>query len=157
MEEQIIEALKSCFDAEEVEATGDTEYGLPVYDVDGDEYLVGTYDKCYDAAVEEAKQCFEDCFSDEDKVEWLKKQGWPGVDKQSVAEDCGDEEWEPDFDEVEEVMGFSWDFLKAYVDEDELGEYVVDCDGIANGLARYDGEEHTIDVNGETYYCYRTN
>lgn len=37
---------------------------------------------------------------------------------------------------------------------DELAEAIVDADGPANSLARYDGDEISLDCG---YYCYRTN
>lgn len=41
------------------------------------------------------------------------------------------------------------------IDVDELAEYVVRSDGVANSLARYDGEENTYEFDGTTYYIYR--
>lgn len=40
------------------------------------------------------------------------------------------------------------------IDEDKLAEAIVDSDGPANSLARYDGDEISLDCG---YYCYRTN
>ena len=40
------------------------------------------------------------------------------------------------------------------IDEDKLAEAIVDADGPANSLARYDGDEISLDCG---YYCYRTN
>lgn len=40
------------------------------------------------------------------------------------------------------------------IDLDKLAEAIVDADGPANSLARYDGEEISLDCG---YYCYRTN
>ena len=37
---------------------------------------------------------------------------------------------------------------------DKLAEAIVDADGPANSLARYDGDEISLDCG---YYCYRTN
>jgi len=36
-----------------------------------------------------------------------------------------------------------------------LAEDIVDIDGPANSLARYDGNENEIDLNDITYYLYR--
>jgi hypothetical protein len=149
-EETKIASLKEYFsDAEEIERDESSDcYGLEAYNVDGDIYIVGTYEECYDAAVEEAKQTFDDCYSDSDKVDWLQKWNWPGVDVDSVLSACSDDEYEySDIDEYIEMFGdkasdaFSISFLKPYIDMRELGEFVVDTDGIANGLARYDGNE----------------
>lgn len=43
------------------------------------------------------------------------------------------------------------------IDVDELAEYVVRSDGVANSLARYDGNENEFDLNGSTYWIYRCN
>ena len=43
------------------------------------------------------------------------------------------------------------------VDIDEISKYVVRSDGAANTLASYDGQEHTYDLDGITYFIYRTN
>ena len=40
------------------------------------------------------------------------------------------------------------------IDIDKLAEAIVDADGPANSLARYDGDEISLDCG---YYCYRTN
>lgn len=40
------------------------------------------------------------------------------------------------------------------IDINELAEAIVDADGPANSLARYDGDEISLDCG---YYCYRTN
>lgn len=40
------------------------------------------------------------------------------------------------------------------IDEDKLAEAIVNADGPAKSLARYDGDEISLDCG---YYCYRTN
>ena len=40
------------------------------------------------------------------------------------------------------------------MDYKECARYVVDNDGIANTLARYDGRENTEKVDGVEYYIY---
>lgn len=49
------------------------------------------------------------------------------------------------------------DVVKRYnlIDFNELAEDIVDIDGPANSLARYDGNENEIDLNDITYYLYR--
>lgn len=51
------------------------------------------------------------------------------------------------------------DVVKQYnlIDFDELAEDIVDIDGPANSLSRYDGNENEIDLNDITYYLYRNN
>jgi hypothetical protein len=43
------------------------------------------------------------------------------------------------------------------IDEDEIADYVVRSDGVAHSLAGYDGQEHTYDLDGVTYFIYRNN
>jgi len=171
-EENIVTALKNHFGEEaEIERNESNDAnGMLGFDVDGDEYIVGDSDTAYDAAVEEAKECFENCYTDEQKVDWLQKWNWPGVDEEGVCEACSDDPNDYEEDEtvyqpssIEEYLdnmgfsqasdAFSYDFLKSYINMRELGEFVVDTDGIANGLARYDGNE--IDLGD--YLAYRVN
>lgn len=42
------------------------------------------------------------------------------------------------------------------IDYDAVAEAVVERDGVANSLARYDSKENTFDYNGTTFYIYRT-
>lgn len=76
------------------------------------------------------------------------------------------EELDKDYNSMAEwfdsIYGSNWaremqDTLKDYIDWEALAEYVVDVDGVANTLARYDGREHEEKVNGEWFYIYRTN
>lgn len=76
------------------------------------------------------------------------------------------EELDKDYNSMAEwfdsIYGSSWvremrDTLKDYIDWEALAEYVVDVDGVANTLARYDGKENSEKVNGEWFYIYRTN
>ncbi len=168
--DEILSLLKNEF-GEDSEIERDSSYdadGMLGYDVDGAKYIVGDSDTAYEAAVEEAKNCFENCYTDEQKVDWLQKWNWPGVDEEGVCEACGDDPSDYEEDEtvyqpssIEEYLdemgysqasdAFSWDFLKSYVDMRELGEFVVDTDGVANGLARYDGNE----IELGDYLAYR--
>ena len=43
------------------------------------------------------------------------------------------------------------------IDEDALIEEIINVDGVANELARYDGKENEEIYDGVTYYIYRTN
>lgn len=154
MEDEMKAALESEFGGQIVERDADYDmYGMFGFDVEGDKYIIGDYDTAREAAIKEAEQAFEDCYSDEDKIKWLDAQGWPGLDEESIMEDISsdyedDEEGNPfegmDWSEYIAEFGINsvdWSFVSSYVNTRELGEYVVDCDGIANGLARYDGNE----------------
>ena len=74
------------------------------------------------------------------------------------------EELDNDYSSMSEwydsIYGSGWaremqDTLKNYIDWDALAEYIVDSDGVANTLARYDGKENEEEVNGVDYYIYR--
>lgn len=76
------------------------------------------------------------------------------------------EELDKDYNSMAEwfdsIYGSSWvsemkDILKDYIDWEALAEYVIDVDGVANTLAKYDGRSHEEKVNGEWFYIYRTN
>ena len=47
--------------------------------------------------------------------------------------------------------------LEKYINYEDVARKVIEEDGVANTLARYDGKEHEVDINGETYYIYRSN
>lgn len=151
--------LKDYFDTEDVSLSDETCFGLPVYIVDNKRYAVGDNDEAYDAAVQQAIGVFEDN-TDEGKVRWLQGNNWPGIDEDSVCDDLGDDP--DDYEEGEtiykpssigeylDVMGFtdaadafSMAFLGNYLNKRELGEYVVDSDGLGP-LASEDGKEISI-------------
>ena len=150
--------LKSYFDTDDVSLSDETCWGLPVYTVDGKRYAVGDSDDVYDAAVQQAIDVFEDD-TDEGKIRWLQKNNWPGVDEESVCNDLGDnpDDYEEEsiykpssIDEYIDTMGytdaaeaFSMAFIGNYLDKRELGEYIVDSDGV-EPLASEDGREISI-------------
>ena len=43
------------------------------------------------------------------------------------------------------------------INYEDMAEDIVDTDGMGNSLARYDGVEHEVSVNGTDYYIFRTN
>lgn len=160
--------LKDYFDTDDVSLSDETCFGLPVYIVDNTRYAVGDSDDVYDAAVQQAIGVFEDD-TEEGQIRWLQKNNWPGVDEESVCEDLGDYEegesiYKPSsIDEYIDTMGyadaaeaFSMAFIGNYLDKRELGEYIVDSDGV-EPLASEDGREISIgdDLSafclGETY------
>ena len=148
--------LKDYFDTNKVSLSDETCWGLPVYIVDNKRYAVGDNDEAYDAAVQQAIEAFED-YTDKGKIRWLQENNWPGVDEESVCDDLGD-----DLDDYEEgetiykpssisdyldTMGFtdaaeafSMAFIGNYLNKRELGEYIVDYDGVGP-LASEDGRE----------------
>ena len=150
--------LKNYFDTDDVSLSDETCWGLPVYIVDSKRYAVGDSDDVYDAAVQQAIDVFEDD-TDEGKIRWLQKNNWPGVDEESVCNDLGDnsDDYEEEsiykpssIDEYIDTMGytdaaeaFSMAFIGNYLDKRELGEYIVDSDGV-EPLASEDGREISI-------------
>ena len=160
--------LKDYFDTDDVSLSDESCFGLPVYIVDNKRYAVGDSDEAYDAAVQQAIGVFEDD-TEEGQIRWLQANNWPGVDEESVCEDLGDYEegesiYKPSsIDEYIDTMGyadaaeaFSMAFIGNYLDKRELGEYIVDSDGV-EPLASEDGREISIgdDLSafclGETY------
>ena len=164
--------LKDYFDTNKVSLSDETCWGLPVYIVDNKRYAVGDNDEAYDAAVQQAIEVFEDD-TDEGKIRWLQENNWPGVDEESVCDDLGDDP--DDYEEGETIykpssisdyldtMGFtdaaeafSMAFIGNYLNKRELGEYIVDYDGVGP-LASEDGREISISDDlsafclGETY------
>ena len=147
--------LKDYFDTDDVSLSDETCFGLPVYIVDNKRYAVGDSDEAYDAAVQQAIGVFEDD-TEEGQIRWLQKNNWPGVDEESVCEDLGDYEegesiYKPSsIDEYIDTMGyadaaeaFSMAFIGNYLDKRELGEYIVDSDGVGP-LVLEDGREISI-------------
>ena len=74
------------------------------------------------------------------------------------------EELDKDYNSMDEwfdsIYGSNWaremqDTLKDYIDWEALAEYIVEIDGVANTLARYDGRSNEEKVNGEWFYIYR--
>ena len=62
----------------------------------------------------------------------------------------------------ENIYGKNWisenrDILEQYVDYEKIARKVIEEDGVANTLARYDGIENEVEMDGETYYIYRSN
>ena len=65
-------------------------------------------------------------------------------------------------DYFESMYGKNWareikNWAESYIDYDGIAEELIDDYGRANELASYDGDENEEEVNGETYYIYRTN
>lgn len=94
--------------------------------------------------------------------------------------DIDDEEYTGDYDDyrqdfIDYLVDSAGDPVEHYIDNygdesmtqlikennilevDEIIERVKDLDGRGNSLASYDGEENSIDFDGETYYIYRIN
>lgn len=62
----------------------------------------------------------------------------------------------------ENIYGKNWvseirDLLEQYVDYEKIARKVIEVDGVASTLARYDGIENEVEVDGERYYIYRSN
>ena len=63
---------------------------------------------------------------------------------------------------LENLYGKRWvlemkDILERYINYEDVARKVIEEDGVANTLARYDGKENEVDIDGETYYIYRSN
>ena len=44
-----------------------------------------------------------------------------------------------------------------YIDYEQAAKDDVNYEGVGRYLSNYDGEENTVDIDGQTYYIYRTN
>ena len=128
------------------------------HDIDYESGSNGYATRLIEEAIDEKVIKEKDCFENEDgELDY--------EDKDELAEMLADE-IDKNYDSMVEwfdsIYGRYWvkemrDILKDYIDWEALAEYVVDVDGVANTLARYDGEENTEKVNGVEYYIYRTN
>lgn len=127
-------------------------------DIDSESGYDGYATRLVAEAIEEGCIKDRDCFENEDgELDY--------EDKDELAEmlaDSMDENYDSMSEYFESIYGRNWtremkDILDEYIDFDACAEYVIDNDGIANTLARYDGRENTEKVDGETYYIYRTN
>ena len=59
-----------------------------------------------------------------------------------------------DSDLIQELKDYGID-LDDFIDDDELIDSVIRCDGEASILATYDGREEELTINGERYYLYK--
>jgi hypothetical protein len=127
-------------------------------DIDSENGSNGYASRLVEEAIDEKVIKEKDCFENEDgELDY--------EDKDELAEmlaDKLDENYDSMREWFESIYGSDWaremqDTLKDYIDWEALAEYVVDSDGVANTLARWDGQEHEEKVNGEWFYIYRTN
>ena len=122
----------------------------------------------FDEAKDESNRFYVEDLSDDEVIEMCEDRGIADVDEDgeydldtlrynlvdSLNDDYNDAvEWYRDtFGEKELVHTVKENGL---IDEDAVARRVVDLDGVANSLARYDGEENDIEYDGVTYYIYR--
>lgn len=127
-------------------------------DIDSEDGSNGYASRLVEEAIDEKVIKEKDCFENEDgELDY--------EDKDELAEmlaDKLDENYDSMGEYFESIYGRGWvkeirDTVKDYIDWEALAEYVVDSDGVANTLARYDGKENSEKVNGEWFYIYRTN
>ena len=131
---------------------------------------------CYDIATEGdntydnrlVQECYEEDLIDDDDFE-IGEDGEPNfeeckLDTDELVERYVDYHMSGITDFIQE---FIWNVgkdefnsvIKKYglVDFDELAADIVEIDGPANSLARYDGNENEVELDGNTYYLYRNN
>ncbi len=143
------EAMRESYEAyaEDIENESDDTYGNRLVQ------------ECYDADViddddfetdEDGEPDYEKCVLDTDEL--IDRLATYICDDNMKYYGCASAWYRSDFGDEQ----FS-DVVKAYdlVDVDKYSEYCVDVDGVANSLARYDGEENTFEFDGTTYYIYR--
>ena len=127
-------------------------------DIDSEDGSDGYATRLVEEAVERKVIKDKDCFENEDgELDY--------EDKDELAEmlaDDMDEDYDSMSEWFESIFGRNWtrevrDTLKDYFDYDAMAEYVVNQDGIANTLARYDGKQSEERVDGVDYYIFRMN
>lgn len=125
-------------------------------DIDSENGSNGYATRLVEEAIDEKVIKEKDCFENEDgELDY--------EDKDELAEMLAnklDENYDSMGEWFESIYGSGWakemrDTLKDYIDWEALAEYIVDSDGVANTLARYDGQENEEKVNGEWFYIYR--
>ena len=139
---------------------------------DGKRYFVGDLDVARNAANVEAAAIFEDAWYGEHLLRWFDDTDNHGLDERGVFDllrDLYDPEYEmKELDDLEYIYqfeeetglnlvdmmdyGLNADSIRPYINYYEVGEYLVDCDGIENFLASYDGREIYL---GNDYFAYR--
>lgn len=134
---------------------------------------------CYDIATEGdntydtydnrlVQECYYANLIDDDDFE-IDEDGEPNfeeckVDTDELVERYVDYHMSSIIDFIQE---FIWNFGKdefnsvvkenGLVDFNELADDIVSIDGPANSLARYNGNEDEVELDGNTYYLYRNN
>ena len=126
-------------------------------DIDSEDGYDGYATRLVAEAIERKIIKDNDCFENDDgELDY--------EDKDELAEMLADD-MDDDYDSMSEwfesIYGSGWaremaDTLKNYMDYEECAKYVIDADGIANTLARYDNDENIEKINGVEYYIYRT-
>ena len=114
------------------------------------------------------EECYDEGLISDDDFE-VDEDGDPDYTQCKVSTDDLKEKYtDYHMEQIDDfVQSYIWNFGKEdfnrvvkdnnLVDLDKLAEAIVEADGPANSLARWDGEEVTSDFNGNTYYMYRNN
>lgn len=139
-------------------------YCRDIVDEDDDTYGNRLVQECYDNGLiddesfetdENGEPDYTQCIIDEDElvdryVEWYEDDlnyNYGGDFVQAYIDDFGSRD-------LSELIKNN----PSVIDTDALAEYIVDNDGVANSLARYDGNEYEVEIgDGVTYYVYRAN
>ena len=128
----------------------DSHYSEYRFDVNGDEYLVMDDDRAYTTADHEISQSLW-AFNTDFILDHLKDEIKDGNDPVDL------DELKACIDLVKEKLCECANAIIHALIED-LEEFVEDAiaaDGRGHFISSYDGEEHEVTVDGETYYIYR--
>lgn len=125
---------------EDISNEGDAQYGTRLVQEAYDNGVLTDEDFGTDEA---GNTDYENCLKPEDDV----------VDE--LSEKLYDMEDPIDF--VNETYGVSDNLPKGAINIGDMAEYVVNSDGRGPQLSSYDGVENEYELDGESYYIYRTN
>ena len=128
----------------------DSYYSEYRFDVYGDEYLVMDDGRAYSTAFHEISQTLW-AFNTDFILDHLKDEIKYGNDPVDLDElkACVDLAKEKLCEGANAIIHALIDDLEAFVDD------AIAADGRGHFISSYDGEEHEVTVDGETYYIYR--
>ena len=128
----------------------DSYYSEYMFDVYGDEYLVMDDDRAYATAYHEISQLLW-AFNTDFILDHLKDEIKYGNDPVDLDElkACIKLVQEKLCEGANAIIHALIDDLEGFVDD------AIAADGRGHFISPYDGEEHEVTVDGETYYIYR--
>lgn len=167
--EEKIEIIEDYFSEDDDDISNITQWYCDTFYIDteaGRSYIAGTEEDCRKLAIQEIEDSFEELFDDERLLDLLDETGDYVDDSvlEVVSElyDFEDEDIES-FDEFKYKTGLGFadlvDYglsandIYPYIDFHGLCSYIVDEDGVANTLAKYDGDEVHLGYGMYLYRC----
>ena len=103
----------------------------------------------------------DEIYETENEIEDIKSSpegDWDEEKLEAVLEDKMDELKDNPRYFVENWLGQDWnEYVKDFIDLDDVAEGLVDADGLSHNLNTYDGIDRETQFNGETYYGFKVN